>query len=135
MSKICKKRIYGNDKKNLSWDAEKCPGSLHFTLLTISKKCGINESNFVSNGNTLQRRLCKDSAHLTDVNFFAGNIAHYICHFSLKEFWDDVACSDSHFENLNRDIGKSSSENCSKNKDLNSWSPILNSVLSKFYFV
>ena len=33
MSKICTKRIHGNDKKNLPGDFKKCPGSLHFTLL------------------------------------------------------------------------------------------------------
>ena len=33
MSKICKKRVHGNDKKNLPWDSKKCTGSLHFTLL------------------------------------------------------------------------------------------------------
>ena len=33
MSKICKKRVRGNDKKTLPWDFKKCPGSLHFTLL------------------------------------------------------------------------------------------------------
>ena len=95
-----------------------------------------NEFNFVSNENILRRRLCKDSAHLTDIgtNIFAGNIAHFIRHFSLKEFWNEVACSDSHFKNLNRDTDKSSPENCSENKDFNSWSPILNSALSKFYF-
>ena len=35
MSKICKKRVHGNDKKNLPGDFKKCPGSLHFTLLTF----------------------------------------------------------------------------------------------------
>ena len=47
-----------------------------------------SEFSFVSNGNILRKRLCKDSAHLTDVgtNIFAGNIAHFIRHFSLKEF-------------------------------------------------
>ena len=92
---------------------------------TKSKKCGKKWIQF-----------CKDSAHLTDIgtNIFAGNIAHFIRHFSLKEFWNEVACSDSHFKNLNRDTDKSSPENCSENKDFNSWSPILNSALSKFYF-
>ena len=37
MSKTCKKRVHGNDKKNLPWDSKKCPGSLHFTLLIKSK--------------------------------------------------------------------------------------------------
>ena len=34
MSKTCKKRVHGNDKKNLPWDSKKCPGLLHFTLLS-----------------------------------------------------------------------------------------------------
>ena len=33
MSKICKKRVHGNDKKNLPWDFKKCPGLLNFPLL------------------------------------------------------------------------------------------------------
>ena len=37
MSKICKKRVHGNDKKNLPGDFKKCPGSLHFTLLADDK--------------------------------------------------------------------------------------------------
>ena len=35
MSKTCKKRVHGNGKKNLPWDSEKCPGSLHFTLMNF----------------------------------------------------------------------------------------------------
>ena len=33
MSKICKKRVHGNEKINLPCAFKKCPGSLHFTLL------------------------------------------------------------------------------------------------------
>ena len=33
MSKICKKRVHGNDKKNLPCEFKKCPWSLHFKLL------------------------------------------------------------------------------------------------------
>ena len=33
MSKICKKRVHGNDKKNLPGDFKKCTGSLHLPLL------------------------------------------------------------------------------------------------------
>ena len=40
MSKICKKRVHENDKKNLPWlnlnDFKKCPGLLHFPLLVES---------------------------------------------------------------------------------------------------
>ena len=38
MSKICKKRVHGNDKKHLPWDFKKCPGSIHFTLLYVTLK-------------------------------------------------------------------------------------------------
>ena len=38
MSKICKKRVHGNDKKNLPRDFKKCTGSLHFTLLSSEPK-------------------------------------------------------------------------------------------------
>ena len=31
------KRVHRNDKKKLSWDFEKCPGSLYFLLLLIFK--------------------------------------------------------------------------------------------------
>ena len=34
MSKICKKRVHGNDKKNSPSDSKKCSWSLHFTLHT-----------------------------------------------------------------------------------------------------
>ena len=39
MSKICKKRIPGNEKMNLTCAFKKCPGSLHFTLLTSADSC------------------------------------------------------------------------------------------------
>ena len=32
-SKMCKKKVHGNDKKNLPRDFKKRNGSLHFTLL------------------------------------------------------------------------------------------------------
>ena len=34
VSQICKKRVHGNEKMNLPCAFKKCPGSLHFTLLT-----------------------------------------------------------------------------------------------------
>ena len=111
--------------------------------------------HFVSNGNILRKHLCKDSAHLTDerTNVFAGNIEDYIRHFILKEFWNEVACNDKHFEDQNKGIDKGSSENKDsdlKNKqDLNPLSVVknlglkngnkiiigqvnINSILSKF---
>ena len=33
--KYVKKRVHGNEKMNLPSDFKKCPGSLHFTLLSI----------------------------------------------------------------------------------------------------
>ena len=33
MSKICKKRVHGNEKMSLPCAFGNCPGSLHFTLL------------------------------------------------------------------------------------------------------
>ena len=35
MSKICKKRVHVNEKMSLPCAFGKCPGSLHFTLLTV----------------------------------------------------------------------------------------------------
>ena len=74
---------------------------------------------FVSNGSILQKHLCKDGFHLTDegTGIFAGNIVDYIRHFILKEFWNEVACNDKHFEDWNRGIDKGSPENSSENKD------------------
>ena len=65
--------------------------------------------------------LCKDGVHLTDegTNIFAGNIVDYIRHFILKEFWNEGACNDKHFEDQYRDIDKGSPENSSENKDSN----------------
>ena len=37
MSKICKKRVHGNEKINLPCAFKKCPGSLNFTLLSAIK--------------------------------------------------------------------------------------------------
>ena len=37
MSKICKKRVYGNDKNNLPWAFKKCSGSLYLPLLLLCK--------------------------------------------------------------------------------------------------
>ena len=34
VKKNVKKRVHGNDKKNLPSDSKKCPGLLHFTLLS-----------------------------------------------------------------------------------------------------
>ena len=38
VSKICKKRVHGNDKKNLPSDFKKCTGSLHFTLVPLKRQ-------------------------------------------------------------------------------------------------
>ena len=48
--------------------------------------------------------------HLTDegTNIFAANIVDYIRHFILKEFWNEAACNDKHFEDQYRDIDKGS---------------------------
>ena len=35
MSKICKKRLHGNEKIHLPCAFKKCPGLLHFTLLKL----------------------------------------------------------------------------------------------------
>ena len=65
--------------------------------------------------------MCKDGAHLTDegTNIFAGIIVYYIRHFILKEFWNEAACNDRHFEDQDRGIDKDSSENSSENTDSN----------------
>ena len=121
----------------------------------VTKNCEESGFHFVSNGNIFRKHLCKDSAHLTDerTNVFAGNIVDYIRHFILKEFWNEVACNDKHFEDQNKGIDKGSSENKDsdlKNKeDLNPLSVVknlglkngskiiigqinINSILSKF---
>ena len=69
----------------------------------------------------MRKHLCKDGAHLTDegTNIFAGIIVYYIRHFILKEFWNEAACSDRHFEDQDRGIDKDSSENSSENTDSN----------------
>ena len=85
----------------------------------VTKKCEENWFHFVSHSNILRKDLCKDGVHLTDegTNIFAGNIVHYIRHFILKEFWNEVACNDKHFEDQNRGIDKGSSQDSSENKD------------------
>ena len=62
-----------------------------------------------------------DGVYKTDegTNIFVGNIVDYIRHFILKEFWNEVACNDKHFEGQNRGIDKGSPENSSENKDTN----------------
>ena len=40
MSKICKKRVHGNEKMNLPCAFKKCTGSLHFTLLIWTPQIG-----------------------------------------------------------------------------------------------
>ena len=69
----------------------------------------------------MREHLCKDDVHLTDegTNIFAGNKVDYIGHVILKEFWNEVACNDGHFENQNRGIDKGSRENSSENTDSN----------------
>ena len=80
-----------------------------------------NGFHFVSNGNILWKHLCKDGVHLTGegTNIFADNIVDYIRHFTLKEFWNEAACNDRHFEDQNRGIDKDSPEISSENKDSN----------------
>ena len=48
MSKICKKKVHRNYKKNLPWDFKKCPRSLHFTLLENSGNLLIGHLNINS---------------------------------------------------------------------------------------
>ena len=45
MSRICKKRVHGNDKNNLPRAFKKCPGSLYFTLLNLKKVVAIYKTN------------------------------------------------------------------------------------------
>ena len=40
--KNIKKRVYGNDRKILQWDFEKCPGWLCFPLLIDGSICCAN---------------------------------------------------------------------------------------------
>ena len=86
-----------------------------------NKKREENGFHFVSNGNILRKHLCEDGVNLTDEgkNIFAGNIVDYIRHFLLKEFWNEVACNDGHFEDQNRGIDKGSTENSSEKTDSN----------------
>ena len=81
----------------------------------LNKKCEENGLNVVSNGNILQKHLCKDGVHLTDeeTNICAGNIVDYIKHFILKEFWNEVACNDGHFEDRNTDNDEGNTERSS----------------------
>ena len=67
----------------------------------------------------MRKHLCKDGAYLTYVgtNTFAEKIVSYISHFIFKEFWNDVAYNNSHFEDQNRDTDKGSPENSSENTD------------------
>ena len=83
---------------------------------TVTKKCEQNGFHFVSNGNALRKHFCKDDVHLS---IFAGNIVHYIRHFILKGFCNEITCNDSHCEDQNRDIDKGSPENTCENKDSN----------------
>ena len=50
MSKICKKRVHWNDKKNLPWDFKKCPISKYIytgaDLAFLIRGGGPNAKNF-----------------------------------------------------------------------------------------
>ena len=54
----------------------------------VTKKYEENGFDFVSNGNTLRKHLCKDGVNLTDegTNIFGGNIEDYIRYFIFKIF-------------------------------------------------
>ena len=73
---------------------------------TVSKKSGENGFHFILNDNIFWKHFCEDGVH-------------FCRHFILNEFWDNVACNDSHFEDQNRDIDKCSPENSSENIDSN----------------
>lgn len=69
-------------------------------------------------GTKMWTHLCKDGVHLTDIgkNIFARNILDYISYFILKEFWNEAAYNDDHFEDQKRDVYKGSHENILKSK-------------------
>ena len=84
MSKICKKRVHGNDKKNLPWDFKRCPGSLHFTLLPNPQEIAdlVKFTEEILDGKL--QFLCSDSRGKGEV----GTSSHYLLHCSnYSEEW------------------------------------------------
>ena len=108
MSKICKKKVHGNDKKNLPWDFKKCPGSLHYTLLSSGYQYIVkihlmenylqnNVSGFISRDpaklllllwlfwiilSELQKKFTSEIA-LNDVNRYVSVKCKYLEHYLL----------------------------------------------------
>ena len=73
MSKICKRRVHGNGKMNLPWAFKKCPGLLHFPLLTETT-LRINLKMF--NGNNFPHESLLTTRQKTKVrNAYDNNIS------------------------------------------------------------
>ena len=97
MSKICKKRVHGNDKKKLPWDFKKCTGSLHFSLLTCHHHIGCFIWDLLD---TLSGRT-NETLWLCTLETWLQYYCATLCRHTMVTSWQRTNKTSMHFFSVN----------------------------------